>query len=271
MLILSSFYSILRVVLNSRELLKALVLRDIKSRYTGSLFGFAWLIINPIVMLAIYTFVFSVVFNARWGVSGSGSKLEFALVLFAGMMIFNLFSEVVSRAPTIILQNSNLVKKVVFPLEILVVASFGSALFNFISSFFVWLLLYFIVYGNMSVTLFLLPLFMLPCMFFIIGVGLIISALGVYLRDLQQVISLLMTVLLFMSPVFYPITALPEEYRHYLYLNPMTYIVEGFRGIVYFNSFSYYDFFLFFITSIFIVSGGYYFFNKARRGFSDVI
>ncbi|WP_227095089.1 ABC transporter permease [Aeromonas veronii] len=271
MLILSSFYSILRVVLNSRELLKALVLRDIKSRYTGSLFGFAWLIINPIVMLAIYTFVFSVVFNARWGVSGSGSKLEFALVLFAGMMIFNLFSEVVSRAPTIILQNSNLVKKVVFPLEILVVASFGSALFNFISSFFVWLLLYFIVYGNMSVTLFLLPLFILPCMFFVIGVGLLISALGVYLRDLQQVISLLMTVLLFMSPVFYPITALPEEYRHYLYLNPLTYIVEAFRGIVYFNSFSYYDFFLFFITSIFIVSGGYCFFNKARRGFSDVI
>lgn len=120
-------------------------------------------------------------------------------------------------------------------------------------------------------TLFLLPLFILPCMFFIIGVGLFISALGVYLRDLQQVISLLITVLLFMSPVFYPIKALPEEYRHYLYLNPLTYIVEAFRGVVYFNSFSYSDFILFFIISIFIVSCGYYFFQKARRGFSDVI
>lgn len=271
MSIISSFYSILHVVWNSRELLKALILRDIKSRYTGSLFGFAWLIINPIVMLAIYTFVFSVVFNARWGGGGSGSKLEFALVLFAGMMIFNLFSEVISRAPTIILQNGNLVKKVVFPLEILVFSSFGTAFFNFISSFIVWLLLYFSVYGNISATLLFLPFFILSCMFFITGIGLFISALGVYLRDLQQVINLLITVLLFMSPVFYPITALPEQYRHYLYLNPLTYIVEAFRDIVYFNSFSYYNFLLFFVVSIFIMSGGYYFFNKARRGFSDVI
>lgn len=257
-------------ILKNRELLKSLIIRDIKSKYTGSFIGVLWLVINPVIMLAIYTFVFSVVFNARWTAT-SESKVEFALVLFAGMMIFNIFSECISRASTLILQNTNLVKKVVFPLEFLVIVNLGSALFNFLISLIVWLVLYSAIYGELNTTLFFLPFYLIPYALFILGVSWFMCALGVYLRDLAQIINLSITVLLFMSPVFYPITALPEEFRSYLYINPMTYVIETFRDIVYFDIFSYENFFIPVILSIIVAWLGFIFFQKTRRGFSDVI
>lgn len=257
-------------VLRNRELLKSLIIRDIKSKYTGSFIGVVWLIINPVIMLAIYTFVFSIVFNARWTVN-SESKSEFALVLFAGMMIFNIFSECISRASTLILQNSNLVKKVVFPLELLAVVNLGSALFNFIISLVVWLILYSVIYGGLNSTLIFLPFYLIPYSLFVLGISWFMCALGVYLRDLAQIVNLSITVLLFMSPVFYPITALPEEFRNYLYINPMTYIIEAFRGIVYFDNISYEHLFFPVCLSIIIAWLGFAFFQKTRRGFSDVI
>lgn len=251
-------------------LLKGLIIRDVKSRYNGSYMGVLWSIITPIVMLAIYTFVFSFVFKAKWGVD-SGSKTEFALVLFAGMIIFNLFSECIARSTSLILQNANYVKKVVFPLEILVLVCLGSALFNFIVSFSVWITAYTILYGFPPLTFLLFPVILLPFMFFISGVSWLLSALSVFVRDITQFINIIITVLMFMSPVFYPVTALPEKYRSYLFINPLTYFVETFRGVIFFGHGidTYYPICV--IGSLIMMWAGFYFFQKTRKGFADVI
>lgn len=251
-------------------LIKSLIARDINSKYNGSYIGVLWSIITPIVMLAIYTFVFSVVFKAKWGIN-SNSKTEFALVLFAGMIIFNLFSECIARSTSLVLQNANYVKKVVFPLEILVPICLGSALFNFSISFCVWLIAYMMFFGIPHLSLLLFPLILLPFLFFVLGLSWFLSALSVYVRDIAQFINLIITVLLFMSPVFYPVTMLPENYRHYLFINPLTYFVESFRAVIFFGHGV--DQFLpyCYIASLFVLWFGFYFFQKTRKGFADVI
>ncbi|MEF9889702.1 ABC transporter permease [Citrobacter sp.] len=251
-------------------LLKGLVIRDIKSRYNGSYIGVLWSIITPIVMLAIYTFVFSVVFKAKWGVD-SGSKTEFALVLFAGMIMFNLFSECIARSTSLIIQNANYVKKVVFPLEILVPVCVGSALFNFIVSFSVWIIAYVVLNGIPPITFFLFPLILLPFIFFVAGVCWLLSALSVFIRDIAQFINIIITVLLFMSPVFYPVTALPENYRHYLFINPLTYFVETFRAFIFFGQGIDIFYPICFVASLLMLWMGFFFFQKTRKGFADVI
>ena len=171
-------------------------------------------------MLVVYTFVFSVVFNARWS-AGSDSKTEFALVLFAGLIVFNLFAECANRAPGLILANVNYVKKVVFPLEILPWVALGSAMFHAMISLGVWLAAYVLLFGLPHVTALFLPLVFLPLAFFIMGVSWALASLGVYLRDVSQFVGILTTVLMFLSPIFYPVTALPEAYRSFLLLNPL--------------------------------------------------
>jgi lipopolysaccharide transport system permease protein len=189
-----------------------MVKRDVAGRYRGSILGLFWSLFNPILMLVIYTFVFSVVFKARWSVD-SDSKTEFALMLFAGLMIFNLFAECVNRAPTLVIGNVNYVKKVVFPLEILPWVSLGSALFHFLVSLCVWLVACVVLFGELQVTALLLPVVLFPLLMFILGVAWFIAALGVYLRDVGQIVGVLTSVLMFLSPIFYPLSALPVEYR----------------------------------------------------------
>ncbi|MCX9465704.1 ABC transporter permease, partial [Vibrio cholerae] len=197
----SSPKAMITVLWSNKELIKALVKRDILGRYRGSILGILWSFFNPLFMLAVYTFVFSEVFNARWG-AGTDSKAEFALILFAGMLMFNLFSETINQAPNIILSNANYVKKVVFPLEILPVVNLLSSLFNTGISLIVWILAYTILIGIPHASLLLIPFILIPYVLFILGLGWIISSLGVYLRDVSQIIGVLTTVLMFMSGVF---------------------------------------------------------------------
>lgn len=182
-------------------------------------------------MLAVYTFVFSVVFQARWG-AGSESKTEFALLLFAGLMMFNLFAECINRAPSLILSNTNYVKKVVFPLEILPAVTLLSALFHGLISLGVWLLAY-LVFGLPHATALYLPLIVLPFVLFILGLSWALASLGVFLRDVSQFIGVVTMTLMFLSPIFYPATALPEDYRHLLYLNPLTPVIEQTRDVLF--------------------------------------
>ncbi len=183
-------------------------------------------------MLVVYTFVFSVVFKARWS-SGSDSKAEFALVLFAGLMVFNLFSECINRAPGLILSNVNYVKKVVFPLEILPFVTLLSALFHMGVSLVVWLLAYVILIGPPHLTVLYLPLILLPLALLIMGLSWALASLGVYLRDVSQLIGVVTMSLMFLSPIFYPVTALPQTYRYLLYLNPLTTVIEQARAVLY--------------------------------------
>lgn len=193
--------------------------------------GILWSFFNPLFMLAVYTFVFSVVFKARWNAQ-SESKTEFAMVLFSGLIVFNLFSECIGRAPTLITQNSNYVKKVIFPLEILPCISLGSALFHATVSLGVWVLFYLTVAGIPHVTLLALPAVLLPLFLLILGLSWLLSSLGAFLRDLSQIVTLLLSVLMFVSPVFYPISAIPEQYRFILRLNPLTHTIEEVRALL---------------------------------------
>ena len=260
----SSFWS-------HRGLVKATAQREILGRYRGSVLGILWSLFNPLFMLAVYTFVFSEVLKARWG-GGGDSKSEFALVLFAGLIVFNLFSECINRAPGLILANVNYVKKVVFPLEILPYSVLSSALFHALISLCVWFAAYGCFFGVPHVTALYLPLIIGPLLFFIIGISWILASLGTYLRDIAQVIGIVTTVMMFLSPIFYPASALPESYRYLLYFNPLTPVIEQAREVMYVGNPP--DFYLLavcWIAAIFIAWLGFAWFQKTRKGFADVL
>ena len=255
----------------NRELIKASTKRDVLGRYRGSALGLLWSFFNPVFMLAVYTFVFSVVFKARWSTS-SDSKTEFALVLFAGLIVFNLFAECIHRAPVIILSNVNYVKKVVFPLEILPVVALMSVLFHGLISLSVWILAYLVFVGLPHATVIYLPLVILPLLMLTIGLSWFLSSLGVYLRDVSQFVVLVTTVLMFLSPIFYPVTALPGKYQYLLYLNPLTTVIEQTRDVLFFGKMP--DFSMLGIYWGVALSAawlGFAWFQKTRKGFADVL
>ncbi|MCX5864983.1 MAG: ABC transporter permease [Deltaproteobacteria bacterium] len=256
----------------NRSLIRVLVVREVVGRYRGSVFGILWSFFNPVLMLAVYTFVFSVVFKARWGGGAAESKAEFALVLFAGLLVFNLFAECVIRAPSLILSNVNYVKKVVFPLEILPWVAFGAALFHAVVSFIVWVMFFIIIIGFPHPSVFLLPLVILPLVLVIMGISWFLAALGVFFRDVSQMVGVVVTILMFFTPIFYPLAAIPEAYRVFLFCNPLTFIVEQTRGLLIFGAFPRWGY-LGLITSFsFLVAWfGFAWFQKTRKGFADVL
>lgn len=246
--------------------------REVIGRYRGSVLGLAWSFFNPILMLSVYTFVFSVVFKARWGGGEIESRTEFAVIFFAGMIVHGLFSECANRAPSLVLSNANYVKKVVFPLEILPWVAMGSALFHAMVS--VLVLLAFLLMLNMSLhwTIVFLPVVLVPLMLLTIGIAWFLASIGVYLRDVAQTIGLMTTVMMFLSPIFYPLSALPEHYQGLLMLNPLTFIIEQTRDVLIWGKMP--DFRglgLYAIASSLIVWMGFAWFQKTRRGFADVL
>jgi lipopolysaccharide transport system permease protein len=255
----------------NRSLVKALVHREVVGRYRGSIMGILWSFFNPVFMLIIYTFVFSVVFKARWD-TGSDSKTEFALVLFAGLIVFNLFAECFNRSPGLILSNINYVKKVVFPLEILPWVVLGSALFHATVSLGVWLIAYFILFGVPHITVLLVPLVFVPLLLFIMGLTWILASLGVYLRDVSQFVGVFTTVLMFLSPIFYPASALPEKYRNFLLLNPLTPAIEQARQVLFWGKLPNMTLLAFYLLgAAFVAWLGFAWFQKTRKGFADVL
>jgi lipopolysaccharide transport system permease protein len=222
-------------------------------------------------MLVIYTFVFSVIFKARWS-GGSDSKIEFALLLFSGLIVFNVFAECLNRAPGLILANQNYVKKVIFPLEILPWVIIGSALFHTLVSLGVWLLAYFIFFGLPPITILLIPLIFIPFILFIAGFVWFIASLGVYFRDLSQFIGIVTSALMFMSPIFYPLSAIPEDYRYLFELNPIGPVIEQTRNALFFGiSPSISLLIVNFLSGALIAFFGFYWFQKTRKGFADVL
>jgi lipopolysaccharide transport system permease protein len=255
----------------NRALIKAMAQREVVGRYRGSVLGILWSFFNPVFMLLVYTFVFSVVFNARWS-GGSESKTEFALILFAGLIVFNLFAECFNRAPGLILANVNYVKKVVFPLEILPWVALGSALFHAMISLGVWLLAYLILFGVPHITVLLLPMVILPLLMLIMGLTWGLASLGVYLRDVSQFIGISTTVLMFLSPIFYPITALPEKYRDLLSMNPLAPAIGQARDVLFWGKVPNLTLlFVYLLVAALVAWLGFAWFQKTRRGFADVL
>lgn len=262
---------LIRTIWLNRYLIYQMSKREIVSRYKGSVIGILWSFLTPILMLAVYTFVFSVVFKARW-VGGSDSKTEFALILFSGLIIFNFFSECIGRAPSLILGNANYVKKVVFPLEILPVITITSALFNLIISFTVWLLFYIVFFGVPTIHILAFPIILIPFMLLTLGISWFLTSLGVFFRDVSQFIGILINILMYLSPIFYPITVLPEKYQKIMQLNPLTTVIEQSRSVmIWHKGIDWLVWGEFLLLSAMIAWLGFIWFQKTRKGFADVI
>ena len=261
----------LQVFYKQHHLIWQMTKREVVGRYRGSALGILWSFFNPVFMLTIYTFVFSIVFKAKWDI-GSDSKTEFAMILFAGLIVFNMFSETVSRSPSLILSNVNYVKKVVFPLEILPIVSILSSCFHMLVSIGVLMLFRLITGSGFSITTLLLPIVIAPLLLFSLGVAWALAAIGVYLRDLSQLIGMAMTALMFVSPIFFPVTALPEKYRIFVYLNPLSFIIEQGREVLIFSHLpDIGGLAIYLCFSILVALIGFAFFQKMRKGFADVL
>lgn len=262
--------SLFSSALRNRTLIFELTKREVLGRYRGSLLGCFWSFLNPCLLLAVYAFVFGTVFKSSW--QAGESQSDFAMILFAGLIVFNIFAESITRAPTLIVSSPNYVKKVIFPLEILPGVALGAALVHAAISFLVWLLAYLVLFGVPPATLLLAPLMVAPLILFCLGLSWVLASLGVYLRDLGQLLGLVVTVTMFMSSVFYPVTALPQAYQRFVLLSPITVAVEQFRQVAFFGRVP--DWSLFGLqlaigsVSIFL---GFAWFQKTRKGFADVI
>ncbi|SFL61923.1 ABC transporter permease [Nitrosomonas communis] len=264
-------FVLLNTLKTNRSLIYNLIKREVIGRYRGSIMGLLWSFFNPVLMLTVYTFVFSVVFKARW-MGGTESKTEFALVLFAGLMLFNLFAECLNRAPSLVLGNVNYVKKVVFPLEILSFVAMGSAAFHLLISLFVWLVFYLIFFGIPQATIVLLPVLLIPFFLMTLGLSWFLASLGVYLRDVSQIIGVMMTALMFLSPIFYPIAALPEEYHLFMQISPLTFTVEQARDVmIWGKGLDWGAWAMYMLLAAIIAWFGFAWFQKTRKGFADVL
>lgn len=255
-----------------RGLYWQLLKRDIASKYRGSALGILWSVLNPLLMLCVYTFVFSVVFSARWLASGEQPKAEFALILFAGLMIHTLAAETLLRAPQMITSQVNYVKKVVFPLQVMPLVPLGSALFNYGISLAILLSVQIFVKGSLPLSTLLVPLIILPYVIALAGAAWILASLGVYLRDITQVVGLLVSMLMFLSPIFFPVEALPEAWRGVMYANPLTLIITEARKVLLWNETPNWMALLQYLAaaSVFAIAG-FYWFQKTRKGFADVL
>jgi lipopolysaccharide transport system permease protein len=256
----------------NRQLITQMTWREVTGRYKGSVIGLAWSFIHPLFMLAVYTFVFSVVFKARWGTGGEESKAQFAMVMFVGLIMHGMLSEVLNRAPGLILGNVNYVKKVVFPLEILPAISMGAALFHSIVSLGMLVIVFVLLNGYLHWTAILTPLVMLPLVILTMGLAWMLASLGVFLRDVGQTIGIVTTAMLFLAPVGYPIAALPEEMRPWIMANPLTFIIEQAREVFIWGRLpDWTGLGIYTLVATAVASAGYVWFQKTRKGFADVL
>lgn len=269
----TSLLALVKSIWRNRQLIVQMTKREVVGRYKGSAMGLTWSFFNPVFMLVVYTFVFSEIFRSRWGgVGGDDSKTQFAVVLFVGMIVLSLFSEVLNRAPGLILSNVNYVKKVVFPIEILPIIAMAAALFHSLVSLGVLLAAFALFNGYLHWTAIFTPLVLLPLVILTTGLAWMLASLGVFLRDVGQTISIITTVLMFLSPVFYPITAVPERFRPLIMANPLTFIIEQAREVLIWGRLPDWSGLGIYTLLAGVLSwAGFAWFQKTRKGFADVL
>ena len=242
------------------------------TRYRGSSLGLLWSLVTPLFMLTVFTFVFGSVFRVKWGPTTDLPKSELALLLFSGLVVFNLFAESVLQAPTSVSRNANYVKKIVFPLELLPLVYISAALFHGCISFLVLLIGRWIIMGNIPATALLLPIVLFPLILATTGVCLFLGAVGVFLRDVGQTVGLMMTALMFLSPIFYPLSALPVAAARIIGLNPLSRPIEDVRSVLLLGTGpDWVSFFVSLALSAILAWVGFLTFEKTRKGFADVI
>jgi len=262
--VLQSFWS-------HRYLVLQLARRDVLGRYRGSSLGLVWALLTPLLSLATFTFVFGTIFQSRWGVD-VGSKSHFALVLFTGLIAYNFFSEALNRAPSLVLENVTYVKRTLFPLEVLPWVATLSGLFHAALSATVLVAAYVLLVGVPPASALLIPLLFVPLALVVTGISWFLASVGVYLRDLKQFVPVLMTLVLFLSPVFYPLSAVPESFRSVVGLNPLSWIVEQSRAALFAGQPPDLRGFVVAIAAGWISAWlGLVWFQRTRKGFADVV
>jgi lipopolysaccharide transport system permease protein len=263
----------LRSLRRHQDLLSQLAWREVLGRYRGSVLGLSWSFANPLLMLSVYTLVFSQVFKARWpGAHDIHGSALFALNAFAGLIIFNFFNECLSRSGTSITDHPNYVKKVVFPLEVLATSIVIAAMFHLLIAVLILCVFRGVVMGSIPASFVSLPIVLAPLVMGSLALSWLTSAITVYIRDLTQIISLMMSVLLFVSPIFYPSDALPKRFAIIAKLNPLAPIIEQTRKVSVSGHWPSPLFLILSLTaSILMLEICYRIFTRAKRSFADVL
>lgn len=261
-----------RAAWRQRSLFFKLLARDFAERYRGSYLGMLWSFILPLLSLLVFTFFFGVIFKMRWTGLDNASLSSLGLVLFIGLALYNFFAEGVSRAPALIVGRPNYVKSVVFPLEILPAVMVSSA-FLILSATLLLILIVQAVWGaGLSGAVWLLPVVLLPLLGFVLGLSWFLAALGVYIRDIQHLIVPLVQLTMFLSPVFYPLSALPEGLQSWLRLNPLAVVIEQTRALILFgHAPDWRAYFGCLVVSLIVMLLGLSWFSRTRKGFADVL
>jgi len=259
-------------LIRHHQMIVQLIKRELLARYRGSMLGIAWSFVTPLIMLGVYTFLFTVVFKARWGIEQQSNHADYAIIMFVGLIIHGLFAECINKAPQLITSNLNYVKKIIFPLEVLPWIALGCALFNAVISVFILLIAQIILHHQISWTLIFIPLIFFPFILFVMGCSWLLAAAGVYLRDISQTTSIISSVLLFMSPVFYSLSMLPDSLMTVAQLNPLTLIIDDSRKVLLFGELpNFLALGIYFVFGATIAWLGFIFFQKTRKGFADVL
>lgn len=255
-----------------RYLLWQFIKRDIATRYRGSLLGIGWALLSPLLMLGVFTLVFHGMFELRWPVSAAGvAQVDFALQVFVGLLLFSFFAEVASRSPLLIVGQPNLVTKVVFPLPVLCVAAVASAGFQMLVGALLLMLFSAVLVGPQASWL-ALPFILLPFCLFLLAFSWFLAALGVYLRDVSQMMAMFTTLMMFMSPVFYPLSNVPERWHSLYLLNPLARALTDTRAALFEGVWPAWGGWL---LSVFVALAccgiAYVWFARLRKGFADVL
>jgi lipopolysaccharide transport system permease protein len=262
----------LRSMWRNRELIRAMAWREIAGRYRGSALGIGWSVVQPLLMLCVYTLVFADIFQMRWPGIADGSRIQFAVMIFSASIIQTAFAEVVSRSPTIVVTNTNLVRKVIFPLEVLPVVALVSAMIQALINVALLLLINLAFNGTWHWSALLSPFILVPFLLMTLGLSWFLAAIGAYVRDLGQGVGVALTLLLFLSPIFYPMSAVPASLRPFMMLNPLALIAEQQRKILALGDLP--DFgalAIYFVVALLIACSGFACFQKVRKGFADVV
>lgn len=255
---------------HNRKLIGRLAQRDIEARYRGSALGLAWAVMNPLLLMAVYTFVFTVVFGARWG--AQTGTADFALFMLSGLLLFNVVADSISRAPGLMLENVSYIKKMVFPLEIMPVVVVAGSLVNAALGFAILIVIQILLRGWPPPTVVLLPVVMVPLCLFTLGLSWFLASAGVFLRDLRQMMGVIVSILLFLSPIFYPVSNVPDAFRDIIAFNPLTMVLEGARDVLFWgNGLDPLTWAAYLAAAWVWAMLGHAWFMKTRKAFADVV
>lgn len=254
-----------------RGLFRRVLVRDIQSSFRGSILGLAWIVVIPLALVAVYSFVFGRILNSTWAIQPR-TPYEVPLIYFTGLMVFGFFMEIITRATTHIRDQKTYVTKIIFPVDILCWVLVGTALFKFLVNLVLLLTFITLLTGTFPVKAMLLPLLMVPFVLLTVGLAWILAAIGAFIRDLSHALQALGPIIMFISPVFYAAAQIPEAARPFYFINPLTFMLEGTRGILFFDqAFSIQGFLAYSAAAIVMFTFGYAFFQRLRPGFADVV